>query len=394
MAKIMIDKEGKITIPPAYRARYGLDEGRELILEGLEDGLALRPAIPDVRKVYLEATTRCNLNCATCVRNVWEEPEGDMDEETFGRLLEQMRALPELKEVDIGGYGEPFYHPRIMGMLRKIKALGVGVTMSTNGLLIGERAEELIGLVDRLVVSIDGVKPETYEGIRRGSSLPRVLANIAELNEAKRRRGSALPRIGIEFVAMRRNADELPALLELADSIGASFIIITNLLPHTEEMMEEVLYSRDGDARLPVPIGWPVKSGDWLLWGVMELPRMSWGAERRCRFIAGKALVVGWDGGVSPCYALMHSYPYYIFGRRKQVTRYTFGNVRESTLAEIWTSEEYIKFRAQVRNFRFPSCVDCDLRETCDLRENNEGCWGWNPSCADCLWAQDIVRCP
>ncbi|HIC94417.1 MAG TPA: hypothetical protein EYP09_09240, partial [Anaerolineae bacterium] len=98
MAKIMIDKEGKITIPPAYRARYGLDEGRELILEGLEDGLALRPAIPDVRKVYLEATTRCNLNCATCVRNVWEEPEGDMDEETFGRLLEQMRALPELRE--------------------------------------------------------------------------------------------------------------------------------------------------------------------------------------------------------------------------------------------------------------------------------------------------------
>ncbi len=145
---------------------------------------------------------------------------------------------------------------------------------------------------------------------------------------------------------------------------------------------------------LPPSIGWPVRSGDWLLWGVIELPRMNWGAERRCRFIRSNALVVGWDGGVNPCYALSHSYPYYISGRRKEVTRYTFGNVNESTLAQIWTSDEYVRFRAEVLRFNFPSCVDCGLRDTCDIAEVNDGCWGWCPSCADCLWAQDIVRCP
>ena len=121
---------------------------------------------------------------------------------------------------------------------------------------------------------------------------------------------------------------------------------------------------------------------------------MNWGAERQCRFVTSNALVVGWDGGVSPCYALAHSYPYYIFGRRKEVTRYTLGNVNQATLAEIWTSEDYVRFRAEVRRFHFPSCVDCDLRDTCDIAEANEGCWGWCPSCADCLWAQDIIRCP
>ncbi len=25
---------------------------------------------------------------------------------------------------------------------------------------------------------------------------------------------------------------------------------------------------------------------------------------------------------------------------------------------------------------------------------SNDGCWGWCPSCADCLWAQVIVPCP
>jgi len=41
----------------------------------------------------------------------------------------------------------------------------------------------------------------------------------------------------------------------------------------------------------------------------------------------------------------------------------------------------------------FPSCVDCELRNTCDSSAANKACWGLNPSCADCLWAQDIIRC-
>jgi len=195
-------------------------------------------------------------------------------------------------------------------------------------------------------------------------------------------------------VALKRNVAELPDLLRLAGRLGANRAIITNVLPHTPEMVAEALYSRDGAESLPVPTGWAVLSDDWLLWGTMELPRMNWGAERQCRFVTSNALVVGWDGGVSPCYALAHSYPYYIFGRRKEVTRYTLGNVNQATLAEIWTSEDYVRFRAEVRRFHFPSCVDCDLRDTCDIAEANEGCWGWCPSCADCLWAQDIIRCP
>ncbi|MEW5719342.1 MAG: SPASM domain-containing protein, partial [Chloroflexota bacterium] len=80
--------------------------------------------------------------------------------------------------------------------------------------------------------------------------------------------------------------------------------------------------------------------------------------------------------------------------RQKQVARYVLGDVGAQSLAEVWMTENYVRFRSEVRGFHFPSCPDCDLRETCDLRGRNEGCWGWNPSCADCLWAQDIVRCP
>jgi len=231
--------------------------------------------------------------------------------------------------------------------------------------------------VDMVNVSLDGVDAETYADVRRGANLRTVTQNVEALNRAKAERGTSWPRLGIEFVALRRNEAQIPALPDVAQRLGVNRVLVTHVLPHTPEMAAEALYGRDERPPLPIAIGWATKSSDWLLWGIVELPRMNWGAERRCRFIGGKALVVGWDGGVSPCYALAHSYPYYIFGRRKEVSRYTFGNVNAQDLAAIWTSEDYVHFRAEVRRFNFPSCVDCDLRDTCDIAEANDGCWGW-----------------
>lgn len=390
------DQSENLELPASLCQRYGLEPGQPMLVEKTAIGLTLHPLRPDVRKVYVEVTTRCNLQCRTCVRNVWREAREHMDDATFDSVVTGMAGLPELSEVVIGGYGEPLVHPTIVDYLGAIKELGVKITLSTNGVLLDrERARALIELgVDAVTISLDGTDPQTFADVRRGARLQTVLDNVETLNRSKAEAGKSRPRVGIEFVALKQNRAELSELPALARRLGANRVIVTHLLPHTEEMAEEVLYGPDVRPPLPAVAGWPARGGDWLLWGTMELPRMHWGAERRCRFMGAKALVVGWDGGVSPCYALSHSYPYLIFGRRKQVTRYTFGSVSDQELAAVWTSDDYVRFRAEVRRFNFPSCVDCDLRETCDITESNDGCWGWCPSCADCLWAQDIVRCP
>jgi tungsten cofactor oxidoreducase radical SAM maturase len=286
-------------------------------------------------------------------------------------------------------------HPNILEMIQKVRERDLNVTLGSNGLLLSaEMARELVRLgVDRLIVSVDGVKQETYADIR-GATLSQVLNNIRGLNEAKSQLGSLTPALGIEFVVLQSNVSELPELTRLASRLNAARVLVSNVLPYTEEMRNEILYGYE--PRPPFSAGgWPVKADAWVMWGTLELPRMHWGAERRCRFVQDRAGVVGWDGGVSPCYALSHNYNYFtVDGRKKQVSRYVLGNVNEQPLAEIWMSEEYVRFRSEVRGFYFPSCPDCDLRENCDLRERNEGCWGLNPSCADCLWAQDIIRCP
>ncbi len=390
--KISVGKDGVLRLPERYREQWGLEAGTELLLEQIEDGFVLREIKSDARRAYVEITTRCNLDCAMCVRQVWRDTPGEMTWETFQAIIEGLRAFPDLRRITFGGYGEPLTHPRFPEMMARAAGLEVGMTLTTNGLLLDETmAKKLLDArLDTVVVSLDTVHIQAYKRARLEGGIERVLDNVRTLRVLAQQRGLMIPRIGLEFVAMRSNLEWLPRLPELARDLGATFVLITNLLPHTLEMAGEVLYDRDEP--LPTPIGWPVPGAAWLLWGTAKLPRMKWGAWRRCRFVAERTLVIGWDGGVSPCHALMHSYPYYIYGRHKEVPRYVLGNVRERPLVQIWATDEYVTFRAKVREMRFPSCVDCGM--ACTFAEDNEDCWGNAPSCADCLWAQDIVRCP
>jgi len=336
MSEIRIEEHGRLTLPADYVARHGLEAGTRLVFEPIEDGLALRFARPDARRAYIEVTTRCNLNCAVCVRQVWRDDPGDMSWETFQAVIEGLRAFPELRRVTLGGFGEPLIHPRFLEMLTLAAGLGVGMTLTTNGLLLDEAmAERLLDAhLDTVVISLDTVHVQAYQQARLTDGVDRVLDNLRRLQEMARAQGRVPPRLGLEFVVMHSNLEWVEQLPNLAQQLGASFIILSNLLPHTPELATETLY--DQEQPLQVSGGWALKVGDWLLWGVVRAPRMKWGAWRRCRFIEERAMIIGWDGGVSPCYALMHSYPYYIYGRRKEVSRHVLGNVYEQPLADIW----------------------------------------------------------
>jgi tungsten cofactor oxidoreducase radical SAM maturase len=395
MPKVKMNAERAMRYPADFLERRHIQPEQEYWLNERNGELILHPRLPNVHKLYLEPTTACNLECITCIRNTWADPNQHMSMQTFQRVMDSLEGLPELKRVVFTSFGEPFTQPRILDMIEAVRKRDLAVTVGTNGLLLSPRVcSELVKLgVDRVVISIDGGKPETYAGVR-GAMLAQVIEHMRGLNEAKRQHRSLYPHIGIEFVAMRSNIAELDDLVRMATELNVSRLLVSNVLPYTEELREEVLYGYQ-----PVPpfkaSGWALKLDAWVSWATQELPRMHWGAERRCKFVQDDAMVVGWDGGVAPCYALSHNYSYFTMdGCKKRVERYVLGNVNAHSLAEIWQSEDYVLFRSEVKAYHFPSCPDCDLRETCDLRRENQGCWGWSPSCADCLWAQGIIRCP
>lgn len=384
-----------------------MDRPSAFITEETEGAAIIYRPLPDLRRLYVEATNRCDAGCVMCMRRTWNEAQGDLDYDLFQGLMREVPRFPALEWLFFGGFGEPLLHPRLPDMIAEARRAGLRIKISTNGQYLPVLASEVVKRgVEEIIVSCDSPRENTYASLR-GGSLGRLEEGIEALNEAKKRYGSPFPRLVLEFVAMKWNLEELKELPVLAARWGAASLLVTNLLPYSEGLKEEILYSYADAPRIlrsggftperPADIAgtiWKAAAEKWFTWGTVKLPRNVWGAFRRCSFVESYSAVVTWEGDVTPCYALSHSYPCFVFGRRKEVRKYSLGNLRHAGLYDIWASEEYVRFRGKVRLFRFPSCVDCELAYTCDYPAANQDCWGNAPSCADCLWAQDIIKCP
>ena len=166
---------------------------------------------------------------------------------TFRKLMEQVRQFPSPPTIHLGGYGEPMSHPDFLQMVRLAKETGARVEMTTNGTLLNaDMAAALIELnLDRMVVSIDGVTPESYGQVRVNGDLRQVDPESHRNAPAQGAGGrAAIPQVGLAFVAMKRNVADLPELPRLATRVGAWTIQVSNLVPHTPEMEREILYGR------------------------------------------------------------------------------------------------------------------------------------------------------
>jgi len=140
---IQVDDNGRLVLPPEVAARYGLAPGDHLPLtEGAAELRLLRPS--RLSKLYIEPTNQCNLDCRTCMRNVWEEPLGMMSDDVFDRIIEGLKDFSPVPTVFFGGFGEPLFHPNIVVMVRRAKELGARVELITNGtLLTAELSKQL-----------------------------------------------------------------------------------------------------------------------------------------------------------------------------------------------------------------------------------------------------------
>ncbi len=361
-----------------------------MLLTHVKEGYRLTYLKPDVKRIYIEVTTRCNFDCITCIRSSWKCEQGYMEMETFNKLLEGLRNLPELESVHFGGFGEPMMHPHIFEMLDAVKKLGVRVEMISNGsYLSAENAEKLIDIgLDILFTSIDSPEETAYSAIRIGAELGNITGNISTLQKIKAERGASKPELGIEFVAMKKNFRQLPALIELAHGLKASQIIVSNLIPYHASMKDEIVYDMEDTGTM-----FGMDSLKATIWA--QISNMKLRTERTCRFVENKSLCVNADGNISPCYALMHEYDCYVYDLKKHVYPCYVGNVNDDDLAENWMQRGYVNFRNAVTENRFPSCTDCKSRDGCTYTDSNEmDCWGNSPSCGDCLWARRIIACP
>ncbi len=245
---ITVDEEGRVVLPQEMAEEFGICPGVQMLVQKDPRGLHLQRPITQLAKVYVELTSRCNLNCTTCIRNSWDEFQGDMSSDMWERVVGSLQGLPSRPDVFFGGFGEPLLIADIAEKVKQVKPLARKVELITNGILLTkERSRELINSgLDMLWVSLDGATPESYSDVRLGATLPKVLENIERLSYM-RHDTARMPEIGIAFVAMKKNIADLPALIHMGPKLGISQYMVTNVFPYTEEMCKEMLYIRSMD---------------------------------------------------------------------------------------------------------------------------------------------------
>jgi MoaA/NifB/PqqE/SkfB family radical SAM enzyme len=204
------------------------------------------------RHVYLYSRPRClglvlgnacNIDCIHCYQaksgeNLLHPPE-------IGEALrrELMSFYPYLSTLRIQG-GEVF---AIRGFRELIADVAEVVrrpilSISTNGTLIDDAwAERLVRTpFSNVTVSVDGGTRATYNRLRQGADLDRVLANIDRVQRWKAKLESDRPYLDSFFVIMRSNFREVPQYLELMHQHGM-----------IEVALQTMELSRENIARIP-----------------------------------------------------------------------------------------------------------------------------------------------
>jgi MoaA/NifB/PqqE/SkfB family radical SAM enzyme len=408
----VVDKEGNLKFPHEIRENLYLPHGADLWFEMVENETEIRLSSDRLSRVYIEPTNQCNLECRTCIRNVWDEALGMMQWEVFKRILSGIQAFSPIPTMFLGGFGEPLVHPKIIEMIGRAKELGCCVELITNGILLTEHiSEQLVDIgLDVLWISIDGVTPESYADVRLGASLPTVLNNLDSLLRIRDQAFKTKPQVGIACVAMKRNIHELPELIRMGREKGIERFSISNVLAYTPELKKEMIYERtlmdrsyqaNGKAAV---ISFPqIESSIQTLDAYQKALQGNFRFQlagtqvdqttNRCPFVSKGSTSIRWDGELSPCLPLLHTYDSYLGNRLRHSRAYSFGNISDRSIVELWNEPGYVALRQRLQTFDFSPCTFCNSCEMAD--ENQEDCFGNSaPTCGGCLWAQGLIQCP
>jgi cyclic pyranopterin phosphate synthase len=132
-------------------------------------------------------TDRCNLRCSYCMPAEgldWLPDDQTLTDDEVVRLIDIAVRRLGVTEVRFTG-GEPLVRRGLVDIVRRTHELGVETSLTTNALGLARTAVALreAGL-DRINVSIDTVRPETFHEITRRDRLKDVIAGLEAAREA------------------------------------------------------------------------------------------------------------------------------------------------------------------------------------------------------------------
>ncbi len=281
--------------------------------------------------VMIEPTNICNLKCPLCPsgNGTLSRQRGMMSLCDFKSIVDQIHH--KVGMLILWNQGEPYLNPEFNQMVAYAAGKKLYTMTSTNASLPLDHEAIVRSGLDRIIISMDGISEETYNSYRINGDYALVLDNMQKLIEAKKRLKSKTPCVVWQFIVMRQNEHEIPAVRIRAQELGVDCLEFKTVQIYKPE---DVIYlPKDHALSRYTAEGQDFELANKLL--------------NRCRRLWTQP-VINWDGELSIC-----CYD-------KDVL-YKIGNVYDADFYQLWTSDKMNKMRAKILHDRqsIEICRNC-----------------------------------
>ena len=294
-----------------------------------------------------ELTYRCPLHCPYCSNPVQSAERGELNPEQWERVIREAATLGVL-QIGFSG-GEPLLRKDLEALVQVARETGLYTNLITSGLGLNEsRAKQLAETgLDNIQLSFQAAEEELADSL---AGVRNTHARKLRAVEIIRENGIAL---SLNVVLHRFNISRLPEIIDFAETLGATRLELANTQYYGWAFRNRslLLPSRD-QVEAASQVAWAARRR---LRGVMEvlyvLPDYFTGRPKPCMNGWGrKYLTVNPHGFVLPCPTAW------------EIRVLTFENVRERSLAWIWSaSESFNRFRGT--EWMAEPCRSCPQRE-------------------------------
>jgi len=334
-------------------------------------------------------TDRCNLRCTHCYQEDYSG-SGELGLDDLKRIADEIISTlskwNKRGDIAITG-GEPLLKEEMFPLIHYLESADEisSLDILTNGTLINDKILVQIQHLTKLrcvQVSLEGASPESNDAIRGKGTFQKVIKAIRLLR-------SGGINVNIMFTLQRRNAEDIPSLIDLAIAEGINNLTLERFVPigsgskirdemlSPEEIRNVFEYVSTHAVNLENCVGQTHISRSRPLWVLCDNGTKAAKIDSSCSTGAGGICSVGLDGlcilpdaTVLPC-------------RRLSIP---IGNLKNDSLLKIWHTSDLLWQIRDKRNLK-GKCNSCEFILRCS------GCRAMAYACTRDYLAED-PQCP
>ena len=301
----------------------------------------------------LEISTRCNLRCPSCPRNVFSQfwIDRDMGLDTFEKILP---AFDQFQTIHFRGWGEPLLNPHFSEMVTMASDSGARLVLTTNGQIMPK--PDTLKRFENIFFRLDYGTAATYERRNPWARFNRAILNISQAIHLAGTDSAAAPKIVLLLAKNKFSLRELPGYLKTAVRLKPDQVVFYHPYFHVRQIDALSHLPADEDPGLLEHIDGILaetarEAGLEIL---NEQPDSKKYANQGCEIGPPHNLFTNWKGQVSPCRNSVlpvagGTYTRYIAGKNKVFESAIFRTLRRDTLDSLIKSRPFREFHLACR---------------------------------------------